>query len=265
MKDDREICLIGDIHGCYDELLSLLDLIKFNPSRTRLIFLGDLGDRGPKSYQVVSLVRSLCEKGEAECVNGNHDEKHVRFRRHEAKKALTGKDNPMRALSAVDMEFHKSLTDADIAWMRKLPLKINIKDNWWAIHGGCEPAYTFENQSPNQIIRCRYVSDGNHITISGKRIPFGIAVPLNKDKTQPANTIYWTDGWNGPESIVYGHCVHSLHTPLIDVRPNDVKCIGIDTGCVFGGCLTGYFLNKNEFVKVKAQKEYYHLDAQFED
>jgi bis(5'-nucleosyl)-tetraphosphatase (symmetrical) len=264
-QDRREICLIGDIHGCYEELLELMEVIRFDPERIRLIFVGDIGDRGPKSAECVQYVRSLCERGLAECALGNHENKHIRFRSHEIKKKLTGKNNPMRPMSKNDMEFHMKMSDEDIAWMQTLPLKIHIKDNWWAIHGGLEPAYDFAYQSPDQIIRCRYVSDGNCVSSSGKVIAKGKAVPLNKDKSQPANTVYWTDMWDGPQSIVYGHCVHSLVNPLVDARPNDVKCIGIDTGCVFGGCLTAFFLIDRHFVKVKAKKEYYHIEAQFDE
>jgi hypothetical protein len=249
----KDICLIGDVHGCFDELNSLLTAINFHPEKIRLIFLGDLLDRGPNSVDCVRLVRSMCQNGEAECVAGNHENNHVRRRGHEVRKALTGKPNPMKPLSPLDTEAHRNFSNDDIDWMRKLPLKIHLKDNWYAIHGGLEPAYSFDEQSPNQIIRCRYVNKD------------GKAVPLGKDKSQPENSVYWTDMWNGPQSIVYGHCVHSLHTPLVDVRPNGVKCIGIDTGCVYGGCLTAYFLDRNEFVKVKAKREYAHIKANFEE
>lgn len=253
---ERDTCIIGDVHGCYEELLELMEMIGFHHSKMRLIFAGDYGDRGPNSLECVRYIRNLCEKGEAEAIMGNHDRKHFRYRAHEIAKALSGKENPMNAMSPIDLEFQRSLSEADIAWLRQLPLKIHIKNNWWVIHGGLEPAFDFEHQSPDQIIRCRYVSDGSHITSSGKTVPKGRAVPLNKDKSQPANTFYWTQGWNGPQSIVYGHCVHSLHTPLIDKKPHGIMCVGIDTGCVFGGFLTGFFLEKGEFVKVKAKRAY---------
>jgi len=261
----RETVVIGDIHGCYDELQELMYAIHFDSKRMRLVFLGDIGDRGPNSAECVWYIKGLCENGAAECVNGNHDARHVRYRGHELKKALSGKENPMKPLSINDSAFHNRLTDADIAWMRKLPLKIHLRDTWWAIHGGLEPAFNFNDQSPEQIIRCRYVSDGTHTSSSGKVISLGRAIPLGKNMSQPANSFYWADGWSGPESIVYGHCVHSLVTPLISSRLKEVKCVGIDTGCVFGGHLTAFFLDRNEFVKVKARREYCPLKAQGEE
>lgn len=265
MNDQRETCIIGDVHGMFDTLQELLSTINFDPKKIRLIFLGDLVDRGEKSAECVQLVRSLCEKGEAECVLANHEAKHIRYRGHEIKKALTGKNNPMKPMSPIDLEAHNKLSDEDIAWMRKLPLTIHIKDNFYAIHAGLEPAYTFDKQHPDQIIRCRYVSDGNYTTSNGKVIGRGKSVPLAADMKQQANTVYWTDLWDGPESIIFGHSVNSLHTPLVVNRPNGVKCIGIDLGAVFGGHLCGYFLERNEFVKVKAKRAYHKLDIQFDD
>jgi bis(5'-nucleosyl)-tetraphosphatase (symmetrical) len=263
MSKEKETVIIGDIHGCYDELMELMRYI--NTDKMRVIFVGDIGDRGLKSAECIWYVKDLCKKGLAECVMGNHENKHIRYRAHEIRKSFTRKENPMRALSATDLDFHHKLSGADIDWMRNLPVKINVKDNWWVLHGGLEPAYSFDNQSDDQVMRCRYVSNGKYTTSNGKVIRLGKAVPLNKDKSQPDNTVYWTDAWNGSQSVVYGHCVHSLHTPLIDARPRGVKCVGIDTGCVFGGFLTAYLLNANEFIKVKSKKEYVRLDATFED
>lgn len=67
--------VIGDVHGCVEELKSLLrDL---SPSRTdRVLFLGDLMDKGPDGPACVRLVR---ESGYA-MILGNHEEKHVRYR-----------------------------------------------------------------------------------------------------------------------------------------------------------------------------------------
>tara|TARA_B100000963_G_scaffold323474_1_gene308331 strand:- start:516 stop:1325 length:810 start_codon:yes stop_codon:yes gene_type:complete len=62
---------IGDIHGCYDPLQSLIDSIKFNPSRDKLWIVGDLVNRGPKSLEVLRFVKSLGES--AVTVLGNHD------------------------------------------------------------------------------------------------------------------------------------------------------------------------------------------------
>jgi len=138
-------------------------------------------------------------------------------------------------------------------------LKLQLNEKWWAIHGGCETRFSLQDQDPKQIIRCRYVTES------------GVAVALNPDKSQPEGTKYWAELWKGPESIIYGHCVHDLKSPRWDYKQferGEPVCLGIDTGCCFGGHLTAALMQtpsdihcigdlKIEFAQVKAKKKYY--------
>jgi len=240
------IVTIGDIHGCVEELNELLKTIQYNKNNMRLVFLGDLVHRGPDTLGVVRKVRELG----TECVKGNHEDKLLRWRLHEAKERLTGKINPMKRISESEKFANKSLSEDDLDWMTNLPLSLDLGNNWWAVHAGCEPRFTLANQSERQIIRVRYVNDE------------GIAQSLGPNWSQPAGSKYWTELWKGPESIVYGHCVHSESEPRIDQISDTVTCIGLDTGCVFGGALTGMLFDPmsptdKQFVQVKAKEIYY--------
>lgn len=237
---------VGDIHGCLEEFDELLKLIQYNPSQMRLVSLGDLMDRGPDPVGVVRRVRELG----LETIMGNHEEKHVRWRKHEKKRAENGTPNPMKRMSEADAAANRALSDQDMSWMRDLPLKIELGNKWWAVHAGCEPTRTLAKQIPSQIMRVRYVDQG------------GKAVALGHDLSQPEGTQYWTEQWRGPESIIYGHCVHSLSEVKYDYHDNQVQCLGIDTGCCFGGHLTAAILPLHEdygyeLAQVKAKKKYY--------
>ena len=63
--------VIGDVQGCYDELMLLCKKIKFNPKKDKLIFAGDLVNRGPKSLEVLNFC--LENKKSIKAVLGNHD------------------------------------------------------------------------------------------------------------------------------------------------------------------------------------------------
>ncbi len=253
----KPIAVVGDIHGCLEEFEELLKMLSYNSSNIRLISAGDLMDRGPNPSGCVKRIRELG----IECVKGNHEDKHLRWRKHETARKEKGKPNPMKSLSLEERLQNEALSEEDIKWMYHLPVKINLLDDVWLVHGGVEPRCDFNRQNNAQMMRVRYVDER------------GIGKALNPDKSQPEGTVYWSEMWKGPQSIVYGHCVHNLKNPRVDYQANhepliaytvdkinlpDVKCLGIDTGCVFGGALTCAIFTENnvEFVQVPAKKKY---------
>lgn len=240
MKDNRQIVVVGDIHGCLEEFEDLLNKINYNPNTIRLILAGDIMDRGPYPVETLRKVMSMG----IESILGNHEDWHIRWRKHSLKERETGKKNPMPPKGQKRTSENEALTSQEIEWLSNLPLKIELAPNWWLIHGGCESRFSFKDQEKNQLLRCRYLNDDGH------------AVPLDKNKQPPAGSKYWTSLWNGPESFVYGHCVHSLEEIRVDSCSNGAKCIGIDTGCVFGGRLTALLFPQLEVVQVQAKKVY---------
>lgn len=250
------IVAVGDIHGCLEEFDELLKTIQYNKNQMRLVLLGDLMDRGPDPIGCVRRAREL----DVECIMGNHEEKHLRWRKHQKKFEETGKSNPMKPMAPAEAAANEALNDQDWTWMKNLPLKLDLGLNWWAVHAGCEPRYTLAKQNPSQIMRVRYVDER------------GVGKALNPDKSQPEGTVYWDMQWKGPENLIYGHCVHDLEK-VRWTRGNSVTCLGIDTGCCFGGHLTAALMTNHtqleggsvyisqdygiQTVQVKAKKAYF--------
>lgn len=240
----KEIVIISDVHGCIDELDSLLKIISYKKSKMRLIFVGDLVDRGPDSIEVLHRVKELG----VECILGNHEDKHVRWRKHEKIRKLTGKPNPMDKLSRNKLEVNDKLTDDDVDWLCSLPIFVDLGNNLYIVHGGCVPGIPFSEQRISNLLRARYINE------------VGKPVSLTPNKLQPPNTEYWAKLWDGPESIIYGHNVNSESGPRIDIHGLTI-CFGIDTGCCFGGNLTAMIIRSDkviEFCSVVADRIYYN-------
>ncbi|MCX5741776.1 MAG: metallophosphoesterase [Proteobacteria bacterium] len=227
--------VIGDVHGCLEELDELLALVG---AGHRLVLLGDLMDRGPDPVGVVRRVREVG----AECVMGNHDEKHVRWARHEAKRRTSpGYRNPMPPFPADRAAQHAALGDEGVAFLAALPVRISLGGGWWAVHGGVAPRTEFAAQKAATMLRCRWIDDAGAM--------IGRADP-------PPGARHWARAWGGPENIVYGHHVHDLAVARIDRPVEGVTCAGIDTGCCFGGMLTAFVIETGEMIQVPARRAY---------
>ncbi len=95
-KNTQRIIIIGDIHGCIEELNVLIDKINLQPSDT-LYFIGDLIDRGPDSVAVVKKCYSLSLEYKVKLILGNHEEKFLRYLKHIENK--TGLETQMSGIS----------------------------------------------------------------------------------------------------------------------------------------------------------------------
>jgi len=234
----RENIIVGDVHGCKDEFNILLDKLNYDPTKHRVILVGDILDRGSDPVGLLKQIRKM----ELECVLGNHEEKALRWRRHESFKLVTGTENPMKVPSDSRRKEWGSLSKSDLQWLKKLPLKLHIVDNWYVVHAGFEPAVPFHDQDIERIIRIRYV-DKN-----------GLHIKTKPNKEQPDDSFFWAERWSQPYNIIFGH--QRFDEPKLFKNTNNV-CIGIDTGCVFGNALTAYNLDRKEFIQTKAKKTYY--------
>ncbi len=231
--------VIGDVHGCLAELEELLGVTAPGPG-DRLVFLGDLLDRGPDPIGVLRLVRSLG----AECVLGNHEEKHLRYAAHEARRREDRHyRNPMRPFDARRAAEHARLTRDDLLWIASLPRWLPLGNRWIAVHGGLVPGLPLAAQPPDWALKLRYVD------AEGRPAPREAG-----DSGQPG-VRRWTEAWTGPDSVVYGHFPvgRGGAARRDDPRPG-VVCMGIDTGCVYGGALTALVLPSGEVIRVPSRQ-----------
>jgi len=237
----RRTLIIGDVHGCLEELDELLRAIDHAPQRDRLVLLGDLLDRGPDGAGVVRRARELG----AEAVCGNHEEKHLRWAAHQAHKRVDpGYRVPMRLGARREAE-HARLREDDLTWIARLPLWLALEGGWVAVHAGLVPGRPPEAQPQYALLNLRDV-DARGFPVVSRAPPVGTPVP-------------WAKAWKGPASVVYGHRVHALAAPRWDEPVPGVRCVGIDTGCCYGGRLTALVLPSLEIVQVPARSAYADL------
>ncbi|MGV3622759.1 MAG: metallophosphoesterase family protein [Archangium sp.] len=202
--------VIGDLHGCADEALELLNALQATSS-DRIIFAGDLVDRGPKPRECVELAMRH------ECVLGNHEEKHLQQRHSKAEK-----------LSPAHLFTREQLSDEHYDFFAKLPSFIRLPEfNAAVVHAGAFPGVPLEQQKPNHLLHIQNINP-----------------PGTKSywpSKAPADFTFWTNHWKGPERLIFGHSV--LDKPLVTEW-----AVGVDTGAVFGRGLTALVLPSWELV-----------------
>ncbi len=214
------IIIIGDVHGCLAELTELLHKLQPGPD-DRLIFLGDLVNRGPDSHGVVSLVRSLPN---TVCLMGNHELRLINYR----------KEREGKNLKDYDWETVRQLDEGDWRYISDLPLTHYFPDlQTVCVHGGFLPHLPWNKQGPEIVTRIQVIDEEGRA----------------RKRAEAPQGRNWADEWEGPPFVIYGH------TPRPEVyrRP---WSMGIDTGCVYGGFLSACILPEREIVQVAALKRY---------
>lgn len=235
METKRTI-FVSDVHGCLVELKQLQAKLNYNPDEDRMILLGDLIDRGPDSAGVVRYARET----KLECIMGNHEHKFIKWFRSQGTR-----------VDVYDKRaFYADLSDQDITYIHDMPLYIELEDVV-AVHAGLKPGIAISNQTKDDLMYLRY-TDSDRKFISLKKI--------NKLGKEATGAKFWTEFWQGPKSVVYGHNVHSYEDPRIEEVSPGVFCYGIDTGCCFGGRLTALIWETKEIVQIQAERAYYKSD-----
>jgi len=232
--------IIGDVHGCLGELTTLLGTLGYadggaawrHPEGRRVIFLGDLVDRGPDSPGVLRLVMNMVGAGTALCVQGNHDVKLFR--------KLSGRD--------------AKLTHGLAETMAQLD----------ALPDGTRPAFLAEARAFLDSLRSHYWLDGGKLVVahaglkaemhgrgSGAVRSFALYGETTGETDEFGLPVRyeWARDYRGEAMVIYGH------TPV--PAPEWInRTLCIDTGCVFGGGLTALRYPERELVSIPAARTY---------
>ena len=230
--------IIGDVHGCADELEDLLDQLGYvlggdvaarrHPEGRRAIFLGDLVDRGPRVPDVLKTVMGMVESSAALCVPGNHDIKLMRKLRGRDVQITHGLAESLAQLESETPEFRARVE----RFIDDLVSHYVLDDGRLVVaHAGLKE----ELQGRGSGTVRDFALYGE---TTGETDEFGLPVRYN-----------WAAEYRGKAAVVYGH------TPVPE--PEWVNgTINIDTGCVFGGRLTALRWPERELVSVAARRTY---------
>lgn len=232
--------IIGDVHGCFDELLILLNKLGYqaeknegrwhvnHPNGRKLIFVGDLVDRGPNTPEVLRFVMDAITDEVAMCVVGNHDDKLKRKLFGREVKIAHGLEQSLEQLAQETPEFNE-----------RVKTFLNGLISHYVLDGGklaVAHAGIKENYIGRGSLRVRTFCMYGETT--GEIDAFGLPVRYP-----------WAQDYRGSTLVVYGH------TPI--PQPEWLNnTLNIDTGCVFGGGLTAIRYPEKELITVPAAQVY---------
>jgi protein phosphatase len=228
--------IIGDVHGCCDELEELLGVLGYvrtdatwaHPDGRKAIFVGDLVDRGPRIVDTLKTVMAMARAGTALCVPGNHDVKLKRKLEGHDVKISHGLDMTLTELDRETPEFH-----ADVQrFLHKLVSHYVLDAGALVVaHAGLK-----EEMHGRASAKVRDFALFGDVT--GETDEYGLPVRNN-----------WATDYRGRASVIYGH------TPV--PAPEWLNhTINIDTGCVYGGRLTALRWPEKTLVSVPARAVY---------
>jgi calcineurin-like phosphoesterase family protein len=242
--------IVGDIHGCIEELNELIDNINLQPTDL-LYFIGDLIDRGPDSVAVVRKCHNLSIQYNVKLILGNHEEKFLQYLKHIENK--TGLETQMSGISEFPRLIER-LEKEEIDFLRSAYYSIELKEEKITLlHGGISnhvkfpfpSTYRYGIEMQKEFKGLDLITKVRYLSPKGKFV--GLSEETEADK-------YWAEIYNGS----CGH-IYFGHQPFIQEFPKNFEnATGLDTGCVFGGWLSAVVIeNGNEsFISVKSRATY---------
>ena len=233
--------VVGDVHGCYDELRDLLDRLGYRVTEAGdgrvsvgsdrgrcLVLLGDLVDRGPKVVPTLRLAMGLARGGCGHVVGGNHDD---RLRRHLLGRPVAMTHGLAESVEQLDDE-PPAFRETTLRFLERLPHHLLLDGGALLVaHAGLPEAY-----------------HGRDDRDARRLATFGEWTGENDEFGHPIR-VPWADTYRGEPFVVYGHTPVAL--PVWTANTVD-----IDTGCVFGGELTALRWPERETVSVPARAVY---------
>ena len=239
--------IVGDVHGCFDELLELLDRLGYAvtvdgdrcivspPEGRKLVFVGDLVDRGPGTPAVLRLVSTMVEAGQAFCVPGNHDVKLVKALKGRNVQLTHGLADSIAQLDKETPEFRQQMAK----FLDGLISHYVFDDGKLVVvHAGLKESM----QGRGSAAVREFALYGE---TTGETDDFGLPVRYN-----------WSADYRGKALVVYGH------TPVAEPLWLN-NTVNLDTGCVFGGRLSALRYPEREIVSVRAHATYYESRKPF--
>jgi protein phosphatase len=232
--------IIGDVHGCGDELEALLDKLGYRlsredgnvtitpPERRKVVFVGDLVDRGPRTPDVLRIVMAAVASGHGYAVQGNHDEKLARWLAGRDVKVAHGLQQSIDQLAAEPEAFRASVKT----------FLTDLRSHYWLDGGRLAVAHAGLKEDMIGRSSAAVREFALYGEATGETDADGL--PVRRD---------WARSYRGTTTVVYGH------TPILEPQwVNNTLCV--DTGCIFGGTLTALRWPEKELVSVPAAQAY---------
>ena len=231
--------IIGDVHGCFDELAVLLGELGYqirpdgsgaaHPDGRRAFFVGDLVDRGPATPAVLRLVMGMVDDGDALCIPGNHEAKLLRALRGRRVTVTHGLAETLAQLAGQPPEFAARVE----TFIDGLVSHLVLDDGKLVVaHAGLRA--DMQGRASGAVRSFALYGD-----TTGETDEFGLPVRYA-----------WAEDYRGDAMVVYGH------TPVPEATWLN-RTICIDTGCVFGGKLTALRYPERELTSVPAARMYW--------
>ncbi len=236
--------IIGDIHGCFDELAALLERLGYriepfeagseafirarHPEGRTVVFVGDITDRGPRNVDCLRLVAGMCADGAARCVMGNHDFKLSRWLRGRRVQIAHGLELTVAELGRTSEAFRG----------RMAAFLDTLRSHYWLAGGELVVAHAGLKEEMHGRGSAAVREFSMYGETTGETDEHGLPVRLE-----------WARDYRGRAEVVFGH------TPAAEAEWLN-RTICIDTGCAVGGRLTALRWPERELVAVPAARSY---------